>query len=70
MKLIKRPSELDQQTSRATRPPLPRDATKNGCNYHESGMVPPGYVSVWDFGNGHQTKRSPVTVSGKKVVQK
>lgn len=69
MKLIKRPSEVNQQPSRAVRPPLPRDASKDGCNYHKSGMVPPGYVSVWDFGNGHQTKMSPTHGGGRRVVK-
>ena len=67
MKLVKRANDLNQQTSRAVRPPLPRDASKEGCNYWESGMVPPGYVSTWDFGNGHQTKKSRTHSGGKKV---
>ena len=67
MKLIKRPNEYNQQWSRAVRPPLPRDGSAGGCNYHESGMLPPGLMTVWDFGNGRQTKKSPTQVSGKKV---
>lgn len=69
MKINKRDSKLSQQTSKAVRPPLPRDATKDGCNYWESGMVPPGFTSVWDFGNGRQSKFSPPTISGKRVVR-
>lgn len=69
MKLIKRLSSINQQFSRAVRPPLPRDATAGGVNKHDSGMVPPGYVSVWDFGNGKQTKLSPTEVCGKRVCK-
>jgi hypothetical protein len=29
--------------------------------------MPAGYISVWDFGNGSQTKRSPSSGGGKKV---
>ena len=28
---------------------------------------PNNFIPVWDYGNGKQTKRSPVTVDGKKV---
>lgn len=70
MKIHKRSSDLSQQTSRATRPPLPRDASKDGINKWESGFVPPGgFTSVWDFGNGKQTKLSPTTVCGRRVTK-
>jgi hypothetical protein len=64
-KLHKRRNELNQQTSTATRPPLPRDASKDGQN--NTNKMPSGFIGVWDFGNGPQTKNSPTTGSGKKV---
>ena len=67
MFLQKRISELNQQPSRAVRPPLPRDGSANGVNKTHSGFVPPGFVGVWDFGNGAQTKMSPTSGGGKKV---
>ena len=68
MKLHKRPRELNQQTSQPVRPPLTRDATHDGVNSIFRGKMPAGYVSVWDFGNGAQTKWSPVSVKEKKVL--
>ena len=67
MEKHKRPSELNQQTSKAVRPPLPRDGSANGQNCL-NGKLPAGFISVWDFGNGYQTKRSPTSGGGKKVV--
>jgi len=62
----KRPTELNQQTAKSVRTQLPRDGSKNGQNEVKTKM-PAGYISVWDFGNGKQTKRSPSTGGGKKV---
>lgn len=70
MKLYKRDSSLNQQPSRAVRPPLPRDGSANGINKFESDFCPPGYISVWDFGNGTQTKMSPTSGGGKRVTTK
>lgn len=68
MKVIKRPSNLNQQIARAVRPQLPRDGSKSGINYHENGLVPPGFVSVWSFDeNSSSTKQSPTTKPGRKV---
>jgi len=64
-KLHKRHSDLNQQTSTAVRVPLPRDASKDGQNNVKK--MPAGFIGVWDFGNGEQTKRSPTTGGGKKV---
>ena len=64
-KLHKRPSDINQQPSRANRPPLPRDGSRDGQN--NTNKMPAGYISTWDFGNGEQTKRSPTTGGGKKV---
>ena len=65
-KLHKRQSDVNQQVAKSVRPQLPRDGSKNGQN-NVSGKMPAGFVSVWDFGNGSQTKRSPTHGNGKKV---
>lgn len=65
MKLHKRPSELNQQIARASRPQLPRDASRDGQN--NTTKLPAGFISVFDYGNGEQTKGSPTTGGGKKV---
>ena len=59
----KRDQEKNQQTSTAVRPPLPRDGSMNGLN-NINGTMPSGYVAVWDFGNGSQTKLSPTSKPG------
>ncbi|UOF81596.1 hypothetical protein [Bacteriophage sp.] len=64
-KLHKRPSEVNQQVAKSTRPQLPRDGSKDGQNNVK--RMPAGYISVWDFGNGEQTKFAPTTGGGKKV---
>ena len=64
-KLHKRPSDINQQPSKAVRPPLPRDGSRDGQN--NVNKMPAGYISTWDFGNGEQTKRAPTTGGGKKV---
>ena len=61
-----RPSELNQQVAKSVRPQLPRDGSKDGQNCLR-GKMPAGFVSVWDFGNGAQTKWSPTSVKQKKV---
>ena len=62
----KRPSESNQQVSKAVRPPLPRDGSAGGQN-QINGKMPAGYISTWDFGNGPQTRNSPTTRGGDKV---
>jgi len=64
-KLHKRPDFMNQQVAKSVRPQLPRDGSKDGQN--NADRMPAGYISVWDFGNGSQTKRSPTTGGGKKV---
>jgi len=59
----KRDQTKNQQTSTAVRPPLPRDASMDGINSMR-GKMPSGYVAVWDFGNGTQTKLSPTSKPG------
>ena len=62
----KRPSELNQQVAKSVRPQLPRDGSAGGMN-QMNGKMPAGYVSMWDFGNGKQTKLAPTTRGGDKV---
>jgi len=64
-KLHKRHSDFNQQVAKSVRPQLPRDGSKDGQN--NTDRMPAGYISVWDFGNGSQTKRSPSSGGGKKV---
>ena len=61
-----RPHELNQQVAKSVRPQLPRDGSMGGQN-HIGDKMPAGYISTWDFGNGAQTKYSPVSGGGKKV---
>ena len=63
----RRPNDCNQQTSKATRPPLPRDSSKGGQN-RLNGSLPAGYISTWDYGNGPQSKKSPTTGGGRKVI--
>ena len=62
----RRSHDENQQTAKSIRPQLPRDATSGGQN-NVRGKMPAGFVSVWDFGNGAQTKWSPTSVKQKKV---
>ena len=64
-KLHKRSSDMNQQVAKSVRAQLPRDGSKNGQNNVD--RMPAGFISVWDFGNGEQTKKSPTTGGGKKV---
>jgi len=59
----KRDQTKNQQTSTAVRPPLPRDGSMDGIN-NMRGKMPSGFVGVWDFGNGTQTKLSPTSKPG------
>ena len=61
-----RPHEYNQQIAGATRPQLPRDSSANGQNNVRSKM-PAGFISVWDYGNGEQTKFSKTSGGGGKV---
>ena len=67
----KRPSENNQQVSKAVRPPLPRDGSAGGLNTSLGGKMPAGYVSVWNFGDNRNTKNSSTTKpgnAGKKSI--
>jgi hypothetical protein len=64
-KLHKRNSDLNQQVAKSVRAQLPRDGSRDGQN--NTDRMPAGYISVWDFGNGSQTKTSPSSGGGKKV---
>jgi hypothetical protein len=59
MKVNKRPSDVNQQIAKSTRPQLPRDGSANGKNYHNSGDLPSGFTAVWDFSDNKNTKLSP-----------
>ena len=65
MKLHKRPSDVNQQIAKSTRPQLPRDGSKGGQNNVK--RLPAGFISVFDYGNGEQTKQSPTSGGGCKV---
>lgn len=60
-----RPHDVNQQIERAVRPQLPRDGSRDGQNCADK--MPSGYISVWEFGSGKQTKFSPTSGGGKKV---
>ena len=61
-----RPSHVNQQIAKSVRPQLPRDGSAGGQNAIRDKM-PAGFIAVWDFGNGEQTKRSPTSGGGGKV---
>lgn len=61
-----RPSEVNQQIAKSIRPQLPRDGSAGGQNAIR-GKMPAGFISVWDFGGGPQTKYSPTSGGGSKV---
>jgi hypothetical protein len=61
-----RPHEDNQQIAKSVRPQLPRDGSMNGQN-NVAKKMPAGFIAVWDFGNGEQTKRSPTSGGGGKV---
>ena len=61
-----RPSHVNQQIAKSVRPQLPRDGSAGGQNAIRDKM-PAGFLAVWDFGNGEQTKRSPTSGGGGKV---
>lgn len=61
-----RPSQVNQQIAKSIRPQLPRDGSKGGQNCLK-GKMPAGFIGIWDFGNGSQTKGSPTSGGGKKV---
>lgn len=60
-----RPHEYNQQIAKSVRPQLPRDGSAGGQN--NTAKMPAGYISVWDFGSGNQTKFAPTSGGGKKV---
>jgi len=61
-----RPHEDNQQIAKSTRPQLPRDGSMHGQNNVRKAM-PAGFISVWDYGNGEQTKFSKTSGGGGKV---
>ena len=61
-----RPHEDNQQIAKSVRPQLPRDGSMHGQN-NVAKKMPAGFISVWDFGNGEQTKYSKTSGGGGKV---
>jgi len=61
-----REHELNQQIAKSVRPQLPRDGSMHGQN-NVAKKMPAGFIGVWDFGNGEQTKHSPTSGGGGKV---
>lgn len=64
-KIHKRHSDVNQQVAKSVRPQLPRDGSRDGQN--NTAKMPSGYISVWEFGTGTQTKKSPTSGGGGKV---
>ena len=64
-----RDHDLNQQTSTAVRPPIPRDATSHMTRWEPGQMPKGGYRAVFDFsGDGAlDTKHSPTRGGGSKV---
>jgi hypothetical protein len=64
-----RDHDLNQQTSTAVRPPIPRDATSHMTRWQPGELPKGGYRSVIDFsGSGPlDTKHSPTSGGGGKV---
>ena len=64
-----RDHDLNQQTSTAVRPPIPRDATSHMTRWQPGEMPKGGYRSVFDFSSTGplDTKHSPTEGGGKKV---
>ena len=68
MKQNQRPGIVNQQIAKSVRPQLPRDGSANGINTHINGKLPPGFVSVWDFSGGRDTKNSATTKPEKNRI--
>ena len=58
----------DMEPAEPVRPQLPRD-TGGGKNYFTPGKCGASFTSVWDFGSGKQTKMSPTSGGGVRVVK-
>lgn len=72
MKTQKRPSDINQQSSTAVRPPLPRDGSMDGCNRFTPGKIPHGgLTTVWGFGPKNTKDSStskPGNAGGKRII--
>jgi len=65
MEKTKRPSDVNQQIAKSTRPQLPRDGSSDGNNQHKSGQLPKGgYTAVWNFAGNGNTKDSSTSKPG------
>ena len=64
-----RPSEVNQQIAKSTRPQLPRDGSIGQERWTPGQLPKGGFRSVFDFSGTptYNTKKSPTSGSGKKV---
>ena len=64
-----RDHDLNQQTSTAVRPPIPRDATSHMQRWQPGELPKGGFRAVFDFSGTptYDTKHSPTEGGGKKV---
>lgn len=68
MKIHKKSLGFLQQPPMAVRPMVPHDGMYEGINNPtRQNTMPSGFVGVFDYGNGDQTKLSPTTVKERKV---
>jgi len=65
----KRPSEINQQIAKSTRPQLPRDGSPGAQRWQPGQLPNGGFRSVFDFSGtpSYDTKHSPTCGSGKKI---
>lgn len=69
MKTLKRPSWVNQQIAKSVRPQLPRDSSADMKCWYPGDLPVGGYRSVIPMGSMKEdTKRSPTSGGGKKVV--
>jgi hypothetical protein len=63
-----RPHEINQQSSTAVRPPIPRDGSKDMECWKPGQLPKGGFRAIIPMGvNKYDTKRSPTQGAGKKV---
>lgn len=63
-----RPSDVNQQIAKSTRPQLPRDGSKDMTRWEPGQLPKGGYRSTFDFSEGsYDTKESPTSGGGCKV---
>ena len=64
-----RDHDLNQQTSTAVRPPIPRDATSHQVRWQPGELPKGGFRAVFDFSSTGplDTKHSPTEGGGKRI---